>query len=333
MPNHMNTNMFPTTFTEDFSKKSVLLIGAGEMASNFAFALNQMNINNVTIISKTEKNLSSISDLYNYTSFSGGYEKNLKNIEQKDLVIIATPTQILLDAAKHVLDAGHETILLEKPGSLYSNNLLDFKKEISQQRIRVGWQRILYPSIIELENLVKTEGGITSCTFNITEWAHTLNLEKYSTEELSRWGIVNPLHVLTMVFKLIGLPKQLHSFQNDGLEWHPTGSSFVGSGVSEKNIPFSYHGDWKSSGRWEITVYTNEHCYNLLPIENLSARKKGSIKWNNIDLNLHNPKIKQGIFEELGIMFDKSLEKDFPLCDLTYSSELIKTAETIFGYT
>ena len=101
-----------------------------------------------------------------------------------------------------------------------------------------------------------------------------IDFEKDEPEVYQRWGISNSLHVISMVFDLIGLPKEITSKQSGKTSWHDSGSIFTGNGISENNIPFSYHADWESAGRWGIEIMTKEHAYRLMPLENLYVRKK-----------------------------------------------------------
>ena len=77
--------------------------------------------------------------------------------------------------------------------------------------------------------------------------------------------------------ELIGFPKELSASQSGELDWHPSGSIFVGSGISEKNIPFSYNANWDSAGRWWVEFLTKENRYIMKPMEQLFVQKRGSI--------------------------------------------------------
>lgn len=324
--------MFKNLIQKNFSDKSILIIGAGVMANSYAYALNSMKISKVTVISKSKKNLDKICSKYNFTGISGGYKKNLKKIKKHDLLIIATPTHLLIDVARIAILNGQDNILLEKPGSLYSKDLIDLSKIITNQRIRIGWQRILYPSFLKLKQFMKADGSVTSCWFNITEWIHKIDFKKYTKDECGRWGILNSLHVLSMVCNLIGFPKTITSYQSGFLNWHKSGSIFVGSGKSNNNVAFSYHGDWESGGRWEINVMTKKGTYKMLPLEELYFTKKGTINLNKIPLKVAYPKVKQGVIEEIALMLNPKLEKETPLFTLEQGIKLIKIGESIFGY-
>ena len=262
----------------DFSKKSVLIIGAGYIAREYVIALLKLKVKNITILGKSEKNLKKFKEFSNVKIISGGYEKNLSKINKKDLVIITTPIEKLMGAATKVIENGHDKILIEKPGSIFKNDLIQLKKLIKKQKVRIGYNRFFYPSFHKLKLLTDNDGGITSCKFDFTEWLHTIGVEKLDNEICKRWGISNSLHVISMALELIGMPKEMNSFQSGKLEWHPTGSIFVGSGISQKKIPFSYHANWGGGGRWGIEVITKSNIYRLTLLEKLLVSKKDSIE-------------------------------------------------------
>ena len=180
--------------------------------------------------------------------------------------------------------------------------------------------------------MTNNDGGITSCTFTFTEWLEKIDLSKYPTQVLNKWGIANSLHPISMAFELIGLPKHLTSYQFGNLDWHPTGSIFVGSGITEKNVPFSYHADWNSSGRWGIEIMTKNNAYRLIPLEELYVCKKNTTAWKKISFKNLFPEIKFGIAEEILLMLENKDSSNQLLVSLKKASEYIKIAEKIFGY-
>ena len=316
----------------DFRKKSVLIIGAGYIANQYAIALSNLKIKDVTILGKTKKNLQKFKEFPNFEIIDGGYEKNLSKIKKKDLVIIATPIEELMNTTKKVIENGHSRILIEKPGSVFKNDLLELKKIIKKEKVRVAYNRFFYLSFHKLLSLVESEGGITSCKFDFTEWLHTIEIEKYNTKICNRWGISNSLHVISMVLGLIGMPKKISTCQMGSLEWHPTGSIFVGNGISEKDIPFSYHANWGGGGRWGIEVITKENIYRLIPLEKLFVSKKGSTKWEEVNLQNTFLDVKEGIAEEIATMLNDELDKKIGMITLSDAIEFNEIAEKIFGY-
>ena len=324
-----NYNWLTNLSTRNFQNKSIILIGTGPMAKEYAIAFKKMNISNVTVISKVEQETTDFSNSFNFEVLHGGYKKHLPTLKKSDLVVIVTPIPQLLDAAKIAIDSGQTKILIEKPGSLYPNELLSFSKQLTTQTVRIGYNRLLYPSFHKLKSIIKEE-TITSCHFDFTDWTHTIDFEKYPTDVYSRWGISNSLHLISMAMELIGMPKILTSHHNGSLDWHHSGSVFTGSGISDKNIPFSYNADWESAGRWGIELKTNKNSYRLIPLEGLFVCHKKSVDWEEIPLNISYSDVKPGLAEEISAMLTD--DKDFGLITLEKASEYNKLAEKILNY-
>jgi len=316
----------------DFNKKSVIIVGSGWMADQYALALSKLKVQTVDIISNTEESSKKFFEKYKFNFKSGGYEKNLPLLEKVDLVIIATPIQKLTGAVNLAIDCGQTNILLEKPGALYHRELSLLLKKLTNQRVRIAFNRILYSNFYKLKHLVEQDGGITSCIIDFTEWIHRINFEKLTAEICNRWGICNSLHVISMAMEIIGMPKQLSSCCFGKLDWHPTGSIFVGSGITEKNIPFTYHADWGSAGRWGIEIITKKNAYRLIPLESLSVCTKGDNTWNQIHFESVFPDVKPGVAEEIAVMLADQKEDQIPLISLSRAIEYHKLAEKIFGY-
>lgn len=315
-----------------FEDKSVLIVGGGEMTRHYAQALENMNIKDVTIITRTKKESGRFNDKFSYPIITGGFEKNLPVMKQKDLVIIATPIHTLISATKLAVQYGQTNILIEKPASLYRKELLSLSRILRGQRIRVAYNRLFYPSFHKLKQMIKEDGGISSCKFTFTEWIHKIPLGKYRLDEYQRWGISNSLHVISMAFELIGMPRKMSVYQAGGLDWHKTGSIFVGCGMTEMKIPFCYHADWKSAGRWGIEIMTQKNAYRLVPLEELYACKIDDVNWKLIPVKTAFPDVKAGIAEEISVMLDKKLEQKIGTVPLEKSALFNKAAEQIFGY-
>jgi predicted dehydrogenase len=312
--------------------KSVLIIGGGYMGKEYAHVLEQLGINDVTIVTKSPKQASDFSAKFDYTILDGGFEKQLSSVGKKDLVIIAIPTELLISATKLAIKTGQTRILLEKPGSLFHKELFSLNEIIDQQKVRIGYNRLLYPNFHKIKQLAKNEGGITSCKFDFTEWIHKIPFGVYQQDEYTLWGISNSLHVISMAFELIGMPKEIASFQFGKLDWHTSGSIFVGAGMSEENIPFSYHANWESSGRWMVEIMTKENSYRLMPLEEIHVCKKGTVEWKSVDFQVAFQELKFGIAEQVVTMLDDKLEDEIGMVTIEKAIEYNKIAEKIFGY-
>ncbi len=335
MSNNMNsTEKYYDWLTKinklNLQNKSILLIGGGEISKQYIDALLKLKITNITILTKTGKSIKDISN-NKIKIFTGGFEKSNYN-KKHDLVIVTTPIPLLLDATEFALKIGNNNILIEKPGSLYYKKLESLAKKTKTKRIRIAYNRIAYPNFYKLKSLVKKEGGITSCRFTFTEWVNRIDFNKYKKDEYALWGISNSLHVITMAMELIGMPKKLSAYNKGFLKWHKAGKTFTGSGISEKNIPFSYHADWESGGRWGIEIMTKENTYQLIPLEDLYVTPKYSIKKNQVKFKSTFLDIKPGLAEEIALMLNPNMEREIPLMTLEKSAQYNKIAAKIFGY-
>ena len=315
-----------------FKKKKILLIGAGAMGQQYAFVLHKMKIRNVIVISNTKEKTLGLCKKYHFTPLYGGYEKHMPKLEKMDLVIVAPTIDETIPAVTCALNHGQDNLLIEKPVSLYHDEIIKLSKMIKKQRIRIAYNRLVYPNYYKLKQLVTDDGGITSCRFTVSERIHKIPFKNFeSLGVLRRYGVYVTIHVISIVADLIGIPKKITSMHKGHLRWHPSGSIFIGNGISTKNIPFSYYGDWNSSGRWSVEITTKKNTYRLMPLEDLHIYDKNSEDWIKVNFTQF-LNVKQGIAEEIMLMLDKKLEKSIPLTKLTQATEFVKFAEKIFGY-
>lgn len=314
----------------DFRNKSILIVGGGEIAKQYLIALLKLNITDITVISNTGKSIETFCKDNRLNLLVGGFEKNLPLCKKKDLVIIATPISLLIKATKMAIKLGNKNILVEKPGSLYHDQLTSLNTKKS--RIRIAYNRIAYPNFYKLKTLIQKDGGITSCRFTFTEWINRIPFSKYPKEEYDFWGISNSLHVISMALELIGMPKKLFTTKSGFLKWHRTGAIFVGSGISKNNIPFSYHADWSSGGRWGIEIMTKENMYQLISLEELYCIPKFSTTKTPIIFKTSFSDTKPGLAEEISLMLSPKIEKNIPLITPQQAATYNKLAAKIFGY-
>jgi len=194
----------------NFEDKTVLILGSGWMARQYAIALKEMKIKDVTIFSRNKEKTLSLCSEFGFQAIFGKPEEIISKIPKKDLVIVATSISSLIQMTKIAINSGQSNILVEKPGSLYSKELFDLEKISDGCRIRIAYNRITYPNLHKLKSLIVKEGGITSCNFNFTERIQSIDFKKENSDVYSRWGISNSLHVISIVFDLIGFPKESH---------------------------------------------------------------------------------------------------------------------------
>ena len=270
------------------------IIGRGkESAFNFE------KENNTTVISR---------DLNDYI--------NSTRINSIDSAIVSVNIENLYDVCNKLLDTDIKHILLEKPGFLYENEIYNLEKKSKSlnKKIFIAYNRRFYNSVIKLNNIIKDDGGVKSCNFDFTEWSHVIEDLKINENVKQKWFFANSSHVVDLVFFIIGQPKKMDSFTSGSLKWHDSASRYVGSGISNKNILFSYHANWSGPGRWSIEFITNNYKLILRPIEKLKIIKLGSIDQIEIDLdNKDDINFKPGLFKQVNAFINNDFNK---LCSI-----------------
>ena len=273
----MTTHVAPLP---EFQNLRILLIGAGAIAAEYVKALRVLGIGHIGVLSRSQQSADMLVQAYGLkAAHSGGEHAMPELLEQYDAFIVAAPIESLKTYAELFAQAGITRVLLEKPSFLYSSELADFLNRFSDWDAAVALNRLYYPSVEHLRNVIEKEGA-SSLAFSFTEWTHRIDPKHYAPVVTARWGLSNCIHVIATVFDLIGLPDVLQAQQygQGRVEWHPSSSIFLGQGISKYQVPFSYQSDWNSAGRWLVTVNTLLGAYTLCPMESLSFTPKGSVQ-------------------------------------------------------
>ncbi len=296
-------------------ENKVLVIGTGFMAREYLNVLKGLDREVIVIGRGTEKLELLKKDFPAFTYYSGGVEKFLEQAtEIPAFAINAASIGQLKSTSILLIKAGIRYLLLEKPGDLSVENLADINTAAKEKGVKVGiaYNRRFYTSLSVLREEALLDGGITSAHFEFTEWIHTIDPAIYDPEALKKWIISNSSHVIDTVFALIGIPKELHASVHgqNMIDWHPSGTIFSGSGVSEENIPFTYHSNWEGPGRWAIEISTRKRRFYLKPMEKLQQQLKGSVQITDIEINDQLDKeYKAGLFLQTQSFLNADFEK------------------------
>ncbi|MDO8877148.1 MAG: Gfo/Idh/MocA family oxidoreductase [Pseudolabrys sp.] len=261
------------------SKMKILLIGAGEIAHEYVRAFVALGVKDIHVMSRTAASAEAFCKTWDLTpapAHGRGYIA--AHAASYDGVVIASPVETLLPYLNDLAEAGAKRILVEKPVALRAQELDAFLARYPDAPVMVALNRLFFPSVEALRQHLRTE-PVRSAEFSFTEWVHRIQPEKYSPEVLARWGAANCVHVIATAFDLTGAPRKLAVQVGGGsdIAWHPAGSNFAGSGVTETNALFSYAADWMSAGRWSLTIRTARGSYQLEPMEQLTFCPKGSV--------------------------------------------------------
>lgn len=259
--------------------KNIILIGTGQMARDYYLVLKSLQVN-VQVVGRGEENAKAFYEQFGVMPTIGGVENYLSLTgETFDAAIIAVGVDVIKNTAEALLKFGCTNILLEKPGGVDFNEV----KELAlistsyNAKIYVAYNRRFYKSVYHLKRLVEDDGGILSGNFEFTEWSHIIKDLKLSDVIKKNLFFTNSTHVLDLAFLLMGKPVEFNSFVLGDCGWHKP-SIFVGSGMTDKNILFSYSANWESAGSWGIEINTSKRRLILRPMEKLFEQRLGELK-------------------------------------------------------
>lgn len=267
--------------------KRVLLVGTGNIAIEYAKVLKALDVT-FTVIGRGETNAKIFKDKTGVIPSTGGIEKYLETDSQYYTHAIVA---VSVDQLKHtticICKKNIPYILVEKPGGIDFDEVSElYDEHLSyNSEIFIAYNRRFYASVMRSKEIIKEDGGVTSFSFDFTEWSHVVSKLEKPRKVLENWFLANSTHVIDLAFYLGGNPMEFSTFVSGGLDWHPSGSIFAGAGVSVTGALFSYQANWEAPGRWGVEVLTKYHRLILRPLEELHCQRLGSVKIEQVDLN------------------------------------------------
>jgi len=261
---------------KDNLKKNTLIVGAGYMAQEYIKTFNRLKIN-YDLIGNKEKKVKILSKKYGKLFHFGGI-KNYNVKKTYSHCVICVNEDKIFYSLIDVLNKGIKNILIEKPGGNNFNEIKKIKNAAKKYKsnVYIAYNRRFYENIFFIKKIIKKDGGVISADFSFTEWTDKIKKLKYKNDIFRKWFYFNSLHIIDLIFHLIGKPKKMSSYSGNVL-FPFKNSTFVGSGFTEKKIYFSYHSNWNSAGRWGINLYTKNKKIILSPIEKIFVQKKNSL--------------------------------------------------------
>lgn len=257
----------------------VWLIGSGTMSQSYTAVLKEQGVD-LLVIGRGAASAVAFEQACQVPVVGGGLQAFLAGTPAvADAAIVSVGVEALYATTRQLLEYGVKRILVEKPGALDLAGLVELR-ELAQQRgadVLIGYNRRYYSSVRKLRELAAEDGGIVSCFFEFTEWGHEIATLVKGERVKDRWVLSNSSHVIDLVFHTIGAPATLSAVATGSLDWHPSAAVFVGSGVSQRGVPFSYHSNWDAPGRWGVEFVTRQRRFFLRPMEALQVMRKGSV--------------------------------------------------------
>lgn len=308
----------------------VLVVGAGGMAEAYHKVLSAMGVE-FDIVCRSESSADLFLQKTGFRPKAGGLVQYLETVVP-EYAIIATGVEHLYEAAKSLLEKGVQHLLIEKPGALHIEQLQELHtlSKSNGSTVYIAYNRRFYSSVSKLLALVKEDGGLQSISFDFTEWSDRIEPLSKGVGVKEKWVLSNSTHVIDLAFFIAGKPSELAAYVDGGLSWHTSGSCFVGAGVTERNVLFSYRSDWDSQGRWGVTVYSTNYSYSLCPLEGLSRIPRNSVVPEQVDLDDKlDLDFKPGLYKQVQGFLNSSTNS---MCTLQEHIELFTTYEQIAGY-
>lgn len=324
MPNNLNL------------RKNILIVGAGLIAREYINVVNALGYRPI-VIGRSKEKVDKLSKANpNIVVYSGGIEKWLQNNIPPEKSIVATQVEYLADVTKMLLKNNVSNVLVEKPLAYKINEIqeiIDLSNAIGG-KVFVGYNRRTYQSVQAALQLIQKDGGVSSFHFDFTEAVFRINPENYSRLSNTYWGIANSTHVIDTVFYLCGQPKWIEAKRyGQAVHWHPAGSIFLGIGETINSIPFSYHANWGSPGRWKIEIMTPYRKLFFSPMEKLFMQEASSLSKKLVELDYAiDSEFKPGFYHQVKNWLENDLDVFTSNIDLQNHIQQLKFVNQIFGY-
>ena len=248
-----------------------------------------------------------------------------------DKAIVCVDTINSYQLVCDLLELGFKSLLVEKPVvlSLAQGHDLNARALAANADLFIALNRRQYSAVEKAHQLIEQDGGLTSMQFEFTEWGHVIEKLDKPKQELVNWFLCNSLHVVDLAFSFAGLPQQLSAFHSGELAWHKP-AVFSGSGITKQQVPFSYHADWSSAGRWGIELQTKKRRLYLSPMEQLKQQLLGTVKIEDVALENDNDTLfKPGLLKQLRLFVSNSPEG---LVDFNQFVDALPAYLSISGY-
>lgn len=269
------------------NRSSVALIGAGSMAVDYARVLSSQGVD-FSVVGRGAAACEKFTAVTGHPAAGDGLERLIGNGAMlPSTAIVAVGVAELASVCQLLLANGVSRILLEKPGanSLRELSAVTAAAESAGAKVFLAYNRRFYASTRKAREIIAEDGGMTSFTFEFTEWSHQIEKLDTAPAVKQNWFMANSSHVCDLAFFLGGAPQRICSETSGGLPWHSSGAVFAGAGVTDAGVLFSYHANWDSAGRWGLELSTRARRLILRPMERLFETRRGTVGVEEVPLH------------------------------------------------
>jgi predicted dehydrogenase len=289
---------------------SVVLLGAGPMAIDYARVLKALGINYVCV-GRGAASAQAFCEATGVNAITGGLDQVPAPKSKDAAAIVAVPIPRLATATRRLLTMGYRRILVEKPAGLDAQNIhaLAAAAAGSSNEIYVAYNRRFYASVIAARNLIAEDGGVLSWHVDFSELESRLVIPQNSPETLANWFYANACHMIDLAFHLGGEPKALDGRVAGELPWHKP-AAFAGQGQTQNDALFTWHAEWRGPGRWGLDVRTRRRRLSLQPLEELSEQSTQDFGLKPITLHDDlDKRFKPGLFRQTAAFLQDSPDR------------------------
>jgi len=299
------------------------------MASAYASVLDDLG-RRFKVIGRGRDSAATFESRSGHPVHTGGIGQALEEGSAPDAAIVAVTVDQLAKTACALLHAGVSRILLEKPGGLDSEELGTVSAAAQGASVVIAYNRRQYASVRAARRMIDEDGGVTSFTFEVTEWPHAAEPVPVSEAIRRKWFLAQSSHVVDLAFHLGGRPANWQTWTEGSLPWHRDAARFAGAGVTEDGATFSYHGDWEGPGRWGLEILTRKRRLILQPLEELRYMPLGTLDTSTVTLEDDlDDRFKPGVHRQTTAFLE---EDDVVACLLADHEENLVDYELMAGY-
>jgi predicted dehydrogenase len=312
-------------------RDALWLVGAGRMARDYAAVLDDLEVS-YEVIGRGKSSADGFEKETGRKVRQGGVRQMLAKAIAPDSAIVAVGVEELADTVVTLVEGGVQRLLVEKPGAIDSTELsaVFAAAERLGADVVVGYNRRYYAACEMARRMIAEDGGVVSCTFELSEWPHATEPVEVAPAVRRRWMVAHSSHVIDLAFHLIGRPVDWSAWSTGSLGWHSGAARFAGAGITDRGATFAYHGDWAAPGRWGLELLTNRRRLTFRPIEKLSVTRLGSLESEEVDTyDDLDTAFKPGLWVQTSSFLDGDRSH---ACTLADQVEMMPVIEKMAGY-
>lgn len=255
------------------------IIGAGQMAIEYAKVLAAQS-RGFEVFGRSQQGCRRFTEATGVPARAGGLDALAREQALPEQAIVAVGVEDLAEVTQALLGLGVPRILVEKPGALTRQGISAIAEAAGARgaEVFIAYNRRFYASVRRARELIRSDGGVVSFHFELSEWGHRIGALQKDPQVLERWFLANTTHVADLAWFLGGRPAEITCYHSGSLPWHPSASRFSGAGRTQPGVTFAYYGAWDAPGRWSLEFLTSRRRLIFRPMEELRVQRLDSLE-------------------------------------------------------